>query len=136
MRICDCHIFCILPHFSLISAKCACRIFFLHKLAILTAILLLSGFLLSISISSVRPSTPFSANTDTPIFCCQSNTIPIRYRFFDTLQERTWRRVTDQRLQTPPPQLITAVRRGPVAARRRMPLICRGQSNTATISKV
>jgi len=31
---------------------------------------------------SVRPSTPFSADTDTPIFCCQSNTIPIRYRFF------------------------------------------------------
>jgi len=26
---------------------------------------------------SVRPSTPFSADTDTPIFCCQSNTIPI-----------------------------------------------------------
>jgi len=25
---------------------------------------------------------------------------------------------------------------GPVAARRRMPLICHGQSNTATISKV
>ena len=47
-------------------------------------------------IYSVRPSTPFSADTDTPIFCCQSNTIPIRYRFFDTLQERTWRRVTDR----------------------------------------
>ena len=45
---------------------------------------------------SVRPSTPFSADTDTPIFCCQSNTIPIRYRFFATLQERTWRRVTDR----------------------------------------
>jgi len=44
--------------------------------------------------------------------------------------------LTDQRLQTPPPQLITAVRRGPVAAWRRMPLICPGQSNTATISKV
>jgi len=27
--------------------------------------------------TSVRPSTPFSADTDTPIFCCQSNTIPI-----------------------------------------------------------
>ena len=46
--------------------------------------------------SSVRPSTPFSADTDTPIFCCQSNTIPIRYRFFYMLQERTWRRVTDR----------------------------------------
>ena len=45
---------------------------------------------------SVRPSTPFLADTDTPIFCCQSNTIPIRYQFFDTLQERTWRRVTDR----------------------------------------
>ena len=31
--------------------------------------------------SSVRPSTPFSADTDTPIFCCQSNTIPIRYEY-------------------------------------------------------
>ena len=28
-------------------------------------------------IFSVRLSTPFSADTDTPIFCCQSNTIPI-----------------------------------------------------------
>ena len=46
--------------------------------------------------SSVRPSTPFLADTDRPIFCCQSNTIPIRYRFFDTLQERTWRHVTDR----------------------------------------
>ena len=51
---------------------------------------------LFISRISVRPSTPFSADTDTPIFCCQSNTIPIRYRFFYTLQERTWRRVTDR----------------------------------------
>ena len=46
--------------------------------------------------NSVRPSTPFSADTDTPIFCCQSNTIPIRYRFFNTLQERSWCRVTDR----------------------------------------
>jgi len=65
----------------------------------------------------------------------------IRYRYdtdffirFKSGRGTAWR--TDQRLQTPPPQLITAVRRGPVAARRRMPLICRGQSNTATISKV
>ena len=50
----------------------------------------------SLGFFSVRPSTPFSADTDTPIFCCQSNTIPIRYRFFDTLQERTWRHVTDR----------------------------------------
>jgi len=46
--------------------------------------------------TSVRLSTPFSADTDTPIFCCQSNTISKRCRFFDTLQERTWRRVTDR----------------------------------------
>ena len=46
--------------------------------------------------TSVRPSTPFSSDTDTPIFCCQSNTIPIRYRFFDTLEEKTWRRMTDR----------------------------------------
>jgi len=32
---------------------------------------------------SVRQSTPFSADTDTPIFCCQPNTIPT-----DTLQEQ------------------------------------------------
>ena len=86
---------------------------------------------------SVRPSTPFSADTDTPIFCCQSNTIPIRYRFFIRFKSgrgAAW--LTDQRLQTPPPQLITAVHSGPVAGQRRMPLICRGQSNTATISKV
>jgi len=30
-------------------------------------------------IDSVRPSTPFSTDTDTPIFCCQP--IPIRYRY-------------------------------------------------------
>ena len=67
----------------------------------------------------------------------------IRYRYdtdfllrFNCGRGAAW--LTDQRLQTPPPppQLITAVCRGPVAARRRMPLICRGQSNTATISKV
>jgi len=40
---------------------------------------------------SVRPSTPFSADTDTLIFCCQPNTIPT-----DTLQYRTWRRVGDR----------------------------------------
>ena len=40
MQICDCHIFRILPHFSHISAKCAYRIFFLHKLAFSTAILI------------------------------------------------------------------------------------------------
>jgi len=66
----------------------------------------------------------------------------IRYRYdtdflirFKSGRGAAW--LTDQRLQTPPPpQLITAVRRGPVAARRRMPLICRGQWNTTTISKV
>jgi len=31
--------------------------------------------------SSVRPSTPFSADTDTPIFCCQPMPIPVRYRY-------------------------------------------------------
>ena len=50
----------------------------------------------AVKVYSVRPSTPFSADTDTPIFCCQSNTIPMQYRFFYTLQERTWRRVTDR----------------------------------------
>ena len=31
--------------------------------------------------TSVRPSTPFSADTDTPIFCCQPMPIPMRYRY-------------------------------------------------------
>jgi len=33
----------------------------------------------SMVLSSVRPSTPFSTDTDTPILCCQP--IPIRYRY-------------------------------------------------------
>jgi len=37
----------------------------------------LMGIYFMLLIISVRPSTPFSADTDTPIFCCQSNTIPI-----------------------------------------------------------
>jgi len=28
-------------------------------------------------LSSVRPSTPFSADTDTPIFCCQLMPMPM-----------------------------------------------------------
>jgi len=62
-----------------------------------------------LAIFSVRPSTPFSVDTDTPIFCCQSNTIPI-FDFlicFKSGRGATW--LTDQRLQTLPPQLITAV---------------------------
>jgi len=87
---------------------------------------------------SVRPSMPFLADTDTPIFCCQSNTIRIRYRFFDMLQERMWRRVTD-RSKAPDAAAATDNSGAPwthAARRRRMPLICRGQSNTATISNV
>ena len=37
MRICDCSRFCILPHFSHISAKCTYLLFFPHKLAFSTA---------------------------------------------------------------------------------------------------
>jgi len=87
--------------------------------------------------SSVRPSTPFLADTDTPIFCCQSNTIPIRYRFFDMLQERTWRRVTD-RSKAPDAAAATNNSGAPWTrcSAAAMPLISRGQSNTATISKV
>jgi len=83
---------------------------------------------------SVRPSTPFSADTDTPIFL-----LSIEYDTDFLTRFKSGRgaaRLTDQRLQTPPPQLITAVRCGAIAARRQMPLICRGQSNRATISKV
>jgi len=51
MRICNCHIFRIMPHFSHnISAKCVHRIFFPHKLAFSTAILILIVFLLPISV--------------------------------------------------------------------------------------
>jgi len=45
MRICDCDIFWILPHFSHISAKCIYRIFFPHKLAFSMAILIFFVFL-------------------------------------------------------------------------------------------
>ena len=44
IQICDCHIFRILPHFYHISAKCAYRIFFPHKLAFSTTILIFSVF--------------------------------------------------------------------------------------------
>ena len=50
MRICNCHIFRILPHFSHISGKCVHRIFFPHKLVFSMAILILIVFLLPISI--------------------------------------------------------------------------------------
>ena len=50
MRICNCHIFRILPHFSHISGKCVRRIFFPHKLVFSMAILILIVFLLPISI--------------------------------------------------------------------------------------
>ena len=52
--------------------------------------------------SSVRPSTPFSADTDTPIFCCQPILIP-----FKSGSGAAW--LTDQELQTPPLQLIAVV---------------------------
>ena len=54
---------------------------------------------------SVRPSTPFLADTDTPIFLLSTDTdtIPIRFK---SGRGAAW--LTDQRLQTPPPQLITA----------------------------
>jgi len=50
MRICDCHMFGILPHFSHISAKSIYRVHFPHKLAFSTAFLILFVFLLPISI--------------------------------------------------------------------------------------
>ena len=54
--------------------------------------------------NSVRPSTPFSTDTDTPIFCRQPMPIPMRYRCF-CIDIRhyprgdvalTWRSVTDR----------------------------------------
>jgi len=62
----------------------------------------------------------------------------IRYRYdTDFLYASRADRVTD-RSKAPDAAAATnnSGRRGPVAARRRMPMICRGQSNTATISKV
>jgi len=44
MWICDWRIFRLLPRFSHISANCTCRIFFPHKLAFSTAILMLMCF--------------------------------------------------------------------------------------------
>ena len=44
-RICDCRMFRLMPHFSRISEKCAYRIFFPHKLAFSTAILIFYVFL-------------------------------------------------------------------------------------------
>jgi len=83
---------------------------------------------------SVRPSTPFSADTDTPIFCCQSNTIPIfLYASRADVAPRDWQIKGCRRRRR---NLQQRRRRGPVKARRQMPLICHGQSNTATISKV
>jgi len=54
------------------------------------------------------------------------------------LQERTWRSVTDRSKAADAAAATnnSGGRRGLVAARRRMPVICRAQSNTATISKV
>jgi len=68
MRIRDCHIFRILPHFSHISAKCVHRIFFPHKLAFLTAILILLVFLLPISIR-FRYFDHLVANRMAPSMC-------------------------------------------------------------------
>ena len=48
--ICDCRMFRTLPHFSHVSAKCAYRIFFSHKLAFSTAILTSLAFILPMSI--------------------------------------------------------------------------------------
>jgi len=39
-------------------------------------------------ITSVRPSTPFLTDTDTPIFCCQP--IPIRYASRAAVAQRDW----------------------------------------------
>jgi len=50
MRTCDGRIFRLLSHFSLISAKCAYRMLFPHKLAFSISILILFVFLLPTSI--------------------------------------------------------------------------------------
>ena len=50
--------------------------------------------------ASVRPSTPFSADTDTPTFAVS------RYRCASSRRGAAW--LADQRLQMPPLQLITA----------------------------
>jgi len=41
-------------------------------------------------ITSVRPSMPFSTDTDTPIFCCQPMPIPMRYASRADVAQRDW----------------------------------------------
>jgi len=64
-QICDCHI---LPYFSHISAKSAYRIFFPHKLAFSTTILILFVFILPISIR-FRYLSHLLANRMAPSMC-------------------------------------------------------------------
>ena len=66
--VCDCRVFCILPYFSHISAKCAYRIFFPHELAFSTAVLIFLVFLLPISIR-FRHLDHLIANRMAPSMC-------------------------------------------------------------------
>jgi len=66
VRICDCCIFRLLPHFSHVSVKCAYRVFLAHKLAFSTAILMLYSFSISIKF---RYLSHLVANTMAPSMC-------------------------------------------------------------------
>ena len=68
MRICDCRIFRILPHFSHISTKHAYGILFPHKLAFSTAISVFFVLLLPISIRFCYPDH-LVANRMAPSMC-------------------------------------------------------------------
>jgi len=68
MRTCDCRILRLLLHLSHISAKCAYRIFFPHKLAFSTAILVLFVSILPVSIR-FRYLNHLVANGMAPSMC-------------------------------------------------------------------
>ena len=69
VRISDCRILRILPHFSHISATCPYLLFSPHKLAFSTTILISFAFLLSISIIRFRYLDHMVANRMAPSMC-------------------------------------------------------------------
>ena len=81
VRICDCCIFRLLPHFSHVSVKCAYRVFFAHKLAFSTAILMLYYFSISIK---CRYLSHLVANRMAPSMCLDPCGV-VRFKQFCTI---------------------------------------------------
>jgi len=48
----------------------------------------MNGWMFLLVPASVRPSTPFSTDTDTPIFCCQQMPIPMFLHWHASLSKR------------------------------------------------